>query len=502
MNNYKSILGIHIDDDFLNIVHLEKTADGLSVRNWAAEHLEAGVVKEGLIIDEQTVSQKIRDFIKTNHIKTYEAILSLSCSSIRLKPSEFAAQADEQMRKQIEEQIGKYDLFGGEKIVFDYCVFEQTAQSGDKQTILQAVTTRQISDACLTVARKAGLELVRIEPSILPIIKLAFNKQAEGSDVISLLLAMDSTSANLSVFKNGLPQLCQNLTIGVKALSQDKDGLMQLIDQMKPVLEFANSLAGLQQLTLRVIATCSSEKLETIISQIRENSTNLEIEQINQSQIIKESNVQDANGGLAPIFALSCALTAFGITTFDGQLNLLSQESLTILKTRKEMSLTAKAVAAVILLSIAILVPLKMKIKDVEASSAEIKVKLTETIPMTEKINELKKQTEQLTEKLSAYDMNDKNFTYIPWTKVLRTIGDAVPDKVRIIDISTSDTGDFTLTGEALAERYVYKFAEALQNDELIKSAKVEDIEYDNSSTANIVDYKITCEIRIPKGNL
>jgi Tfp pilus assembly PilM family ATPase len=503
MNRYKSILGIHIDDDFLNIVHLGQTAQGLQIHGWTCEPLDPGTVKDVLIVNTETVAKKIRDFIKTNNTKTYKAILSLSCSSIRLKPSEFEAQTDKQLQKQVEEQVGKYGLFGDKKIVFDYCVFERTSQSSNKQTVLQAVTTRQISDACLTVAKKAGLELVRIEPSVLPIIKLVFNKEAAGLDVVSLLLVLDSTSANLSAFKNGLPQLCQNLTVGVKDLLQDKDGFARLADQMKPVLEFAHSLAVPQKIVLRIAAACSSEKLETIIRKTRGSISDLEIEKTDQGQIVKEFNVlQGANGGLAPIFALSSALTAFGVTAFNGQLNLLSQESLAIQRTRREMSLTAKAVAAVILLSIAILAPLKMKIKDVEASSAKVEVKLTETIPMTQKINGLKKRTEQLTEKLSAYDVNDNNLTYIPWSKALQAIGDAVPDKVRIIEISTSDTGDFTLTGQALAERYVYKFSEALQDNKLIKSAKVEEIEHNDNNPANIVDYKITCRIRLPKGDL
>jgi Tfp pilus assembly PilM family ATPase len=502
MNHYKSILGIHIDDDFLNIVHLGQTVQGLQIHGWTCESLEPGAVKDGLIVNTEIAAKKIRDFIKANHTKTHKAIISLSCSSIRLKPSEFLAQTNEQLQQQVQEQVGKYGLFGGERIVFDYCIFEHTSQSSDKQTVLQAISTRQISDACLEVAKKAGLDLIRIEPSVLPIIKLVFNKESAGSDAVSLLLVLDSTSANLSAFKNGLPQLCQNLTVGVKDLLQDKDGFIRLTDQMKPVLEFAHSLAASQRIVMRITAACSSEKLETIIRKTRQSISDLEIEKTDQGQVVKEFNVQGANGGLAPIFALSSALASFGVTAFNGQLNLLSQESLAIQRTRREMSLTAKAVAAVILLSIAILAPLKMKIKDVEASSAKVEVKLTETIPMTEKINELKKRTEQLTEKLSAYDVNDKNFTCIPWTKALRAIGDAVPDNVRIIEISTSDTGDFTLTGQALAERYVYKFSEALQDNKLIKSTKVEEIKHNDNNPANIADYKITCRIRLPEGDL
>jgi Tfp pilus assembly PilM family ATPase/Tfp pilus assembly protein PilN len=501
VSHNKSILGIHIDDEFLNIVHLEQAADGLKIHNQAAEHLEAGVVKEGLIINEQTVSRKIRDFIKTNHIKTNKAILSLSFSSVRLKPSEFLTQTDKELRKQVEEQIAKYGLFG-RRIVFDYCVFGQEGQTSNKQTVLEAVTTRQISDVCLAVAQKAGLELVRIEPAVLPVIKLVFDKQAASSDTVSLLLAMDSNSANLSVFRGNLPQLCQNLTIGVKDLSQDKDGFARLTDSMKPILDFAYLLADSGAIVLKAAAACRGEKLETIIGQIRKSISDLKIEKIDQPKIVKEFNVQGADGVAAPIFALSSAITAFDVCEFDGQLNLIAQESLAIQKTQKEMSLTAKAIAAIVLLSIAILAPLKMKIKDVEASSAEIEVKLTETIPMTEKITELKKQTEKLTERLSVCNAAEKKLTCIPWTKALQAIGDAVPDKVRIIDISTTDSGDFILSGEALGERYVYKFAKALQNNKFLGIAKVEELEYDDNNAADIVNYKIACKIQVSQGDL
>jgi hypothetical protein len=76
-----------------------------------------------------------------------------------------------------------------------------------------------------------------------------------------------------------------------------------------------------------------------------------------------------------------------------------------------------------------------------------------------------------------------------------------VPDGVRIVDILTTDSGDFTLFGEALTESCVYRFAKKLQDDKLIKSAKVEEIEYDNTNAASIVDYKTTCKIQLSESN-
>ncbi|GAH10727.1 unnamed protein product, partial [marine sediment metagenome] len=145
----------------------------------------------------------------------------------------------EQLQKQVQEQIRKYTLFGNEEIVFDYCTFEGAAASSDKRAVLEAVTTRRISDACLAVARQAKLDLIGIEPAILPVMKLIYDELAAESAGASMLLALDSVSGCVGVFEDGLPRFCQNLSIGVKRLSAGEDNFAQLMDQIKPVLQFA-----------------------------------------------------------------------------------------------------------------------------------------------------------------------------------------------------------------------------------------------------------------------
>jgi len=368
--------------------------------------------------------------------------------------------------------------------------------------VLQAVTNRHVSDACLAVVRRAGLHLERIEPAVLPILKLVYSKQAEDPETVSLLLALDSASANVSVFKNDQPQFCQNMSIGTNDLLQGEDGFVRLKEQIKPVLEFAHSIADSQQLGLRIVAACNAKKLETITKQIRQSLSDVVVEQIDCSNISREFRLQGIDEGEVPIFPFASALTSLALFESQELLNLVSQDSLIVQRTRKEISLTAKAVATVVLLFIAALVPLKMKIRGVEAVSSEIETKVTETIPIRNKISDLKKQIRQLKEKQTAYDAVGKELIDIPWSKALQIIGNTVPNKVRIVDISTTDSGDFTMFGEALAESSVYKFIKELQNNELIESAKVEEIEYDDNSDQILVDYKITCKIRMPESDL
>lgn len=505
MNRDKSILGIHIDDDFLSIVGLQQTVNGLQIDGWTNEPLEQGTVKDGLIIHRHIVSQKIRNFLKAKELKTRKAIMSPSCAAIRLTASQISARTGQQMQKQVEEQIEKYSLFGSQEIVFDYCTFENVAQTTDKQTILEAVTTREVSDACLDVARQARLDLVRIEPAVLPITRLIYDKQRAVSDGVSILLALDPKSGNICVLKDALPKFCRNLSVGIKDISQEeKGGFASLAEQMKPVLEFARSLAApaSAELVLRVAAGCSTKKTEAIVGRIRHRFSDMTVEQVRSSQLAEQFDVRAADTDDLPIFALTSALNALGVCGSAVQLNLVSQESLVRQKTQSQISLTAKAVVAAVLLSVAAIVPLKMKVKGVEATLSAIQAENAKIVHFKQKLADLNNQTEQLKKKQSAYAAADRELIDIPWPQILQNIGSTMPNAVRIVSISTTEPANFTLIGEALAENYVYRFAKNLQASELITTAKVQELEYDSSGVRIVVDYRIVGKIRLPQSSL
>ena len=143
MNRNQSILSLQIDTGFLKIVHLGQIAGNIKVLGWTVESLADSVVKDDLIVDGQIVAQIIRDFIKTCSIKPTGVIVSLPCSAARLKPTILQAQSDQQLSKQLEEQIARYTFFGGREVVFDKCSCEYTGQSHNEKALLVAVTTRE-----------------------------------------------------------------------------------------------------------------------------------------------------------------------------------------------------------------------------------------------------------------------------------------------------------------------------------------------------------------------
>ncbi|MCK4752806.1 MAG: pilus assembly protein PilM [Planctomycetes bacterium] len=503
MTKNNSIIGIHLDDKVLNIIYLGRDGDSLNVYSWVSELLEQGVIQDGIVINEEIIVQKIKDFVKTAKPKTNRAIMSLSCSAARLKPAKTSAATDEEIREKLQQQVAKYVLFGKKETVFDYCLFEQGVGASRQKTTLQAVATRQASDACLSIAQAAKLNLITVEPVVLPLIKIAYDKQNTQRDAVSLILALDSVSGGIAVFKGNIPQLCKNLTVGIKDLSEQSDGFIALREQLNPVLSFANSLAGSSQLTMKIAANCTGEQLGNIADTVKQKLSDVTVEKIDSTTIAEQFSVKNVDNADMPTFAFVSALAMLDVCQFSGQLNLMSQKSLIRYRTRKEMSLTTYAIVAVVLLSILAVIPVRTKMKSVKADSTGIKTKIAEVAPMKQKITHLKEQIENRQKKLAVYLKVDKGLINIPWPQTLQAIADTVPDQIRIVEISTIEPGVFTLLGEASTENHVYGFAKKLQGSKIIETAKVEQIEYDNDENAkSVVNYKIICKMLLQDSNL
>ena len=497
MNHSKSILGIQIDDDFLNIVHLGQTPQGLRVYRWAAEPLDVGTVENGLFADVEIIARKIHDFLKADKHKAHEVVMSPSCSAVRLMSSECSTGTDEDLHKQIADEIKKYTLFGNREIIFDYCTFSGSDIGSDKKTVLKAVSTRQVGDDCLDIAEFAHLSLAKVEPSALGIMKLTYGELLRDPDDVSILLVLDSASGSMFVFEGSTPRFCQNLTMGIKDICGDTD-ISSLTEEMKRVLAFANSLGHSDKasIDLRIAVSSAGQKLKEVTDRIESFLPRVTIKPIDSAQIVEQFDVQDADDEDLPVLALALTVTAMCESEYTDQLSLVSRESLIRRRAKMQISLVGKALLFIVLLAAMAVGLFKIKTANIVVASEVIETEITETMPLKEEEVQLRRQIKELTAQQAAYVEARQSLKDIPWPRILHAIGEAIPDKVSIATIMPFNATDFKISGETLHEGNVYTFIKNLQAEELIESAKVEEIEYEDYDDYVLVNYRIICKIQ------
>ena len=492
MNRDKSTLGIQIDDDFLRMVHLRGTAGEMQICGWACEPLEEGTVRDGVIIETKAVAQKIREFVKTQKLSKPQTIMTPSHQAVRLTLLQIIAQDNEQLYKQMEERVGKYGLFANEDIVSDFCVAQDRFQLVGKKTVLQAIIKKGISDSFLRVAQQAKLNLIAIEPAAMAIMRLLHDMLSGEAEEVSLMLSLDDYSGVVCVFRNGLLQLCQNLSKGVNDTLKDQQAVAELQEQMKPVVEYAQSQGGIKKPVLRLAASCEAAKVRQIAGEIRAGLDGVEVECIVPEKIKEQIGAKDNKAEGFPIIAYGLTLTEKGVPGFNDSVNLISEHSVEMHKTKRQLLMIGQTAIIIVVLSIAAIYPLKMQANAKETMTAELAAKVNDATTIVQKTTDITKEIGQLTEKQTVYASAVEKLGNLRWGNILQAIGEAVPENVRIVEISVTPSAEFVLKGEALREDGISSFSENLQKNSFAQSVRVEEVEYDITETgAAAINYKI-----------
>ncbi len=95
----KGIVGIDIGSSSLKLVEIAEAAQGFVLNRAMYEPLSPGIIKDGNIIDEAAVINKLKDLVEKSGCKAIKAVSSASGHSVIITKSGFPPLADEELRE-------------------------------------------------------------------------------------------------------------------------------------------------------------------------------------------------------------------------------------------------------------------------------------------------------------------------------------------------------------------------------------------------------------------
>ena len=317
------------------------------------------------------------------------------------------------------------------------------------------------------------------------------------SPTMAMILSLDGRSGAVCVFKNGLLQHCQNLSLGVTDIIQDHQLARELQEQMKSVFVFSRSAADSKRPVLRIAASCGLDELSQIAEIIKEGPDDVSVEYINPQAVREQVGGGDSQNKELPLIACGLAMTEQDLPGFNSSLNLVSQESVAMHKTKRQLLSLAQAAVVIVVLSVAAIYPLKMRAQARETSTTLLAEKTKDSVLLVQKTTGIAKEIASLTEKRAVYDQAVQRLSDAQWVKILQATSEAVPEDVRIVQIVVTKSAEFEVTGEALQESGISRFVSNLQSKNLFESVRIEEIEFDHTEEeVPVVNYKIICKKR------
>lgn len=185
------------------------------------EKIPANMVKDGCILDEETLVETLRRIWALHGIMGKHVVTALSGQSVLIRELLFPAMNDEELRQAIKWEIDKYiPAADAENYYFDFAVLESAKNLQACRVLLVAAPLAMINRT-IRVLKAAGLKAVAVD--IEPLALQRTMKQANNAIVVDI----GDECCKLSLFQQGFPLVAR--FIPFRGVRHTVDGLVATI---------------------------------------------------------------------------------------------------------------------------------------------------------------------------------------------------------------------------------------------------------------------------------
>ena len=217
---------LYIEDSAIRLL----VASGRRVDKWARVPLEAGLVSDGLILEETEVASRIQELFKLQKVGGRTVVAGLSGLNSVYRLISLPALPPEILSEAVEQEAGRVVPVPIDQVYLSY----QTIPSPPQETrVFLAAYPRNTTDALLRTLQQAGLRA-----DVLDVAPLALCRTVNVPE--SIVVDVRSTSLDIAVLLERVPQVIRSLSLPHEAQTL-AERLPAISEELERTIAFYNS---------------------------------------------------------------------------------------------------------------------------------------------------------------------------------------------------------------------------------------------------------------------
>jgi len=496
--NHKKSIGIDVCKNYVNVVHLEKNGNAITLTDSIYLPLNTEMLNGNSAAEFKSLAGTLKKLKLAKRLEHCDAGLCVCSSPELLQILKLPDSSPHASIKFIQEEIRQYAVLPLKNIQTDYCTLHSAIGSEHKSVLVGACQTEPLS-AAVKELEKIQIDINLIEPAIVSLIRACYKKIIRASDQKNTMLVLIRDDIiNVCVFCGHKFDFLR--TKKLNTTNSDSPALLdEIAEQIESVLQFYELERSSEQKKWQIFLSCCPRASLSgeLAGQLKDrvHRQDLEISAIG-AEHLNIINKNKAGNDFSAV-AIGVAMKLLDSTDSEISINLIPDE---ISKDRKSYNhlMVIANVAAVILMLLFLHIG-RLSIKTTEAKTELAnKTKLYSSLNISKLAGtqaDVNEQTCQITKNIS--DINDaiKNKGWNNWAYVLAEISLKAPNTIQIHKLQSRDSKSITIEGIAVNYAAINEFTARLTNCKTISSAQLADTKQNMQYGNGVIDYSINCTL-------
>jgi type IV pilus assembly protein PilM len=207
--------GLDIGTTSLRAVQMRGLGPVKTLDRWAEAPLSNNISLSDSKVDQQTLSQLIREFVAKSGISTRNVAVNLPSSRVFTTVVDFDKLPAEEMNRAIYYQADSFIPTPPNESKIDWAIIGDSPKDKNKAEVLLTSVPNKFIEARLDMIENAGLNVIAFEPVSMALVRAILAVDAATPQMV---LNIGSKATDLVIAMNGAPHLTRSIPIGSEAI--------------------------------------------------------------------------------------------------------------------------------------------------------------------------------------------------------------------------------------------------------------------------------------------
>lgn len=159
----RDAVAVDIGSNTVKVVQMNQSKKGWELKKLGMAELPPEAIVDGSIIDSMTVTNTVKDLVKSKGIKAKDAISSLTGHSVIIKKVNFPAMTEEELGESIQWEAEQYIPFPIAEVNIDFQILGADIEGRGQMDVMLVAVKKDVINDYTNVIKEAGLNPVVVD---------------------------------------------------------------------------------------------------------------------------------------------------------------------------------------------------------------------------------------------------------------------------------------------------------------------------------------------------